>query len=559
MSLTNPTGELPDKSATASGGFAGPFDRPSKVSSFSRLQLLASAPGRLALDRKLSILIVGVASFAMSAAPSLFVRMPQPRVHDEFSYLLAADTFAHGRLTNPTHPMWLHFESMHIIQQPSYASKYPPAQGLMLGLGQAIGGHPILGVWLSTALACAAVCWMLLGWLPPRWALLGGGLAVIHPMVLAWSQSYWGGAVAMAGGALVAGGLRRIVRRPRARHAIVMGAGMAVLANSRPYEGMVLSLLAAAGLLWWMLHAKDLPPGVLLKRIVLPVFLVLALSAALMAVYNLRVTGSALRMPYMVHQAIYAVAPPFVWQQRREEPTYHHKELRDFHAGWELSTYTSQRSMGEFILSCVVKTLVLIMGFFSLVGLAIPVIAMPIVIGRNRWMRFALLACGIFTAALLLETWLHQHYAAPITGLVLVLVLQAMRHLRLWRWKGLPTGRMIVWTSVALCIISSVVWYAGYLRIDAKDFSTDRARIMDELRRDEDSHLVIVRYSPEHSPHDEWVYNGADIDSSKVVWAREMGEANDRGLIEYFKGRRVWLLEPDAETPHLSPYALPLQ
>jgi hypothetical protein len=82
---------------------------------------------------------------------------------------------------------------------------------------------------------------------------------------------------------------------------------------------------------------------------------------------------------------------------------------------------------------------------------------------------------------------------------------------------------------------------------------------MDELRRDEDSHLVIVRYSPEHSPHDEWVYNGADIDSSKVVWAREMGEANDRGLIEYFKGRRVWLLEPDAETPHLSPYALPLQ
>jgi len=67
-------------------------------------------------------------------------------------------------------------------------------------------------------------------------------------------------------------------------------------------------------------------------------------------------------------------------------------------------------------------------------------------------------------------------------------------------------------------------------------------------------HLVIVRYSATHQLGLDWVYNRADIDASKVVWARDMGRHQNVPLLTYFKGHRVWLVEPDVSPPRLSAY-----
>src|ERR1019366_8240691 len=98
---------------------------------------------------------------------------------------------------------------------------------------------------------CAALCRALQGWLPAGWALLGGILAGLRlAMFSYWINSYTGGAVSAIGGALVLGALPRLQKKYGARDFFWMALGLAILANSRPYEGLLVSIPALAARAW---------------------------------------------------------------------------------------------------------------------------------------------------------------------------------------------------------------------------------------------------------------------------------------------------------------------
>jgi hypothetical protein len=515
----------------------------------------------LSRRRLLSMALLMLTAFVLSMALSLAGRLPQPITHDEFSYLLSADTFAHGRLTNPTHPMWRHFESFHIIQQPSYAAKYPPIQGLMLALGQIIA-HPIVGVWISTALACAAVYWMLLAWVPPWLALLGGFITVLHPaLLLIWGQIYWGGQVAVIGGALVFGALRRIIRRPRSRDGFIMGLGLALLASRRPYEGFVAVLPSGILLLSWMFSRKAPQLKVSFLRVVFPILLILVPTALWTGYYNWRVTGSPVQFPYTVYESEYGLGRFFIWQHPHPLSTYRHQAMRDFYQG-ELEVYLSQESFSGLIAENRHKLESLWVFYDGIrpfrFALVLPLLALAW-ITKNRWTRFAMATLALFVLGLLALTWGGAHFAPPIAGIAIILSLQGARSLRLWRWRKVPIGRFLVWSLIFVAVLSFLAYFAAALvdKFNDRDPSWHfaRAKLNEELGR-QGRHLIIVRYGPNHDPYQEWVYNNADIDASDVVWGREMNPVEDKKLIEYFKDRKVWLLDVgnDEWPPKLLPY-----
>src|SRR5438093_6119883 len=489
------------------------------------LATLERSLARLARRRALSVIVVGLTALALRLAVLPIEPIPVPGVHDEFSYLLMSDTFSHGRLANPTHPMWIHFESFHINQKPTYASIYYPAQGLFLAFGQVFLHHPFWGVVLSSALMCAALCWMLQAWFPPLWALLGALLAVIRLATFSyWVNSYFGGYVAALGGALVLGALPRIKRQQRVRDALLMGLGLALLANTRPYESLFFCLPIAAVLLIWM-FGRSAPPLLLsLRRVLLPLSLVLAITVGAMGYYFWRVTGSPIRIPYQVNISAYHLVY-FPWQKLQPAALYRHAVMKQFYQGPPVLDSYSQVHRNP-LLWILLKPLPLAIFFLGPV-LLLPVLAWIAIRPRRSLMkttsrntRFLLLVCGCTMIGLTLPIYLPMaHYAAPMTAAVYALVLQSMRYVRLWKWDGKPSGLFLVRAVPVICLgLLPVRTAASALHIPVPvtiihtwysedQHNIQRARVINRLEREPGQHLVFVRYEPEHEIFLDCVYH----------------------------------------------------
>jgi hypothetical protein len=476
--------------------------------------------------------------------------IPKPVIYDEFGYLLQADTFASGRLTNRPHALWPFFESIYILQQPTYNAKYPPGQGLALAAGQRLFGHAWFGVWLTCGALMAALCWALQGWLPPAWALFGAFLALRLCLFSYWMNSYWGGALAGIGGALVLGAYPRIVRKKRSGYAWLAGIGLVILANTRMYEGLLYAIPILIALGFRQTRA----------RVWTPIGTCLALGAAFVLFYNYRVTGRAVQVPQSEYQLQYGYAPMFNFLPLDPLKTYRHESFFNLSHSWEFDHWAQSRSWGVVIERAKqwFVTLSVIAGGAPIALVILAALRWAI---RDKRARLPLLAAGILVLGSFLQVAYYPHYAAPAAAAVLILAVQSFRHLREWRIGGKPVG----------CFLSRVAPAAAFLVV----LGTEGARIyrqetpeqiqpvnarrdkLEQIVRDRTGgrHVIIVRYTGKQVPHEEWIYNRADIDGATVVWAHDMGLEQNRNLIRYYQDRSIWILQPDIDPERLEPYA----
>jgi hypothetical protein len=484
----------------------------------------------IAHKKTLAVLLTGVVALVGRAVVLPVLPMPAPLITDEFSHLLVADTLIEGRLANATHPMWRHFETIHVIQKPTYVSMYFPAQGAVLAVGRLLFGHPWWGVWFSNGLMCAALCWMLQQWLPPGWALFGGVIAVLRFSIFSyWNDSYWGGALPALGGALVIGAVGRIRKRATVGEGVAFGLGAVVLLYSRPFEGFA---LCAAAL--FLCRRRWLSQAALVSTVLV------LIGGAGLSYYCYRITGSPTKLPYQVNQEAYGWPMTLLWYQPHPSAAKP-KQLRDYY-NWELSQHS------RFFVDSTIEKGQFLWGFFLGPCLTIPLFFLR----RDKRIRPALVMGGAVVAAVLVEQTGYPHYFSPAAGALLILVVQGVRHMRQTR-LGYTFAQLL---PVVLVVTLTVRMAAGPLGLEYSTLarrlswccevkeSAARAELTQKLENLPGGHLVIVHYSPSHSFDREWVYNAANIDSAKIVWARDMGAENEE-LLLYFRGRRIWNIQVD--------------
>jgi hypothetical protein len=524
----------------------------------SWLSSIERACERLAVKRRLAIVAALLIPIAIRVSLLPVFPIRPPGVQDEYSYLLAADTFAHGRMANPPHPMWIFFDTFHVLQHPTYASMYPPAQSAVLALGQLLG-HPWIGVLLSMGAMFAVLLWMLQGLLPPKWALLGVVLPFLQFGIFSyWMNSYWGGTVPAIGGALVMGALPRIMRKQNIRDTLLLGLGIAVLANSRPFEGFVLCVPVAFALLYWLFSRHSPAWRITVPRVVIPLSCVLMMCFAFIFYYNRQVTGGALQFPHALDDQLHQSAPNFVWQKLSPPLQFPNHQFDVFYNHWSRNFYN--HTWADFLRISWDKV-TQFYTFFLGAPLLVPFVTFPRM-ALDRRTRFLLLQFIFCLVGVMAVVWFNPHYAAPLLATFFCLLAQMFRHLRRWKFRGRPVGIGLTRAVVLLTALTIPVFLFQTAKDHRRSFDMiwgganwQRADIAAQLQSIEGQHLIIVRYSQtHHDVHHEWVYNAADIDHAKIVWAREIPGVDVKPLIDYFKGRTVWLSEPDSYPSRLAPY-----
>lgn len=481
--------------------------------------------------------------------------VPAPDVYDEFGHLLVADTLRHFRLANPPHPLPQFFETFFVLQQPTYSSIYPIGQGMLLALGRLIFGLPWAGVLLSTAALCSLSYWMLRAWTTPLWSLMGGLLAVIEFGPLnPWMNNYWGGSLAAAAGCLVFGALPRVRQSRRSRDAALLGLGLGLHLLVRPYESVFLVL---AAILFVVPEFRGVAkPAAIALAVVLP-------ALGLTLAQNKQVTGSWTTLPYMLSRYQYGVPAAFTFQA---DPVPH----RDLTLQQQLE-YKSQlsfRSTGPETLQSYLLRLeyrVRFYRFFFLAPLYVALLFFLPALREHRF-RWVVLTLAIFALGVNFYPFFEVHYLAALTCLFVLVSITGLQHMSRWS----PLAAQLVFF---LCVAHFVFWYGLHLfespevspameqyeTWDGINHANPQRRILvnRQLAGITGQLLVFVRYWPQHHFQDEWVYNQADIDQARIVWARDLGAAENEKLLRYYPDRVAWLLEPDATPPKLSSYVAP--
>lgn len=496
--------------------------------------------------------------------------IPIPVVQDEFSYLLGADTFASGHLTNPKHPLWQFFNAPHVLSSPTMMTKYQPAACLFMALSQVLLGTLYWGVVLSVGLLVGSAYWAVKTWTANRTAALIVAIFLLFVLKAPhyWIDSYWGGAIVTLSAMLMLGAYYHVVVAKRYGYAWVGMAGLVLALLSRPYEGGLLAICLIIGaLVHFTRHASAADRKAFIVKMLAPALIVGGTFAAFQLTYNHAVTGHWLRAPYMEHEKQGGYGPVFIVQEAGDMIWSENPLDRDIQE-WGLKSYQTARQYPIRQVLHFIGSLLDVVAASSWAKFNIPIIILFIaaitlvfpMLGyfawyayRNQHMRVLFFALPVLMTGSMLVTWINAHYLGPYFSVLVVFLSVTLVD----KYQKAPTrkARHVLYACLILAVIYLIPQGGRYF-YESNGTLLVRDKIDKNLSAGDAYHLIFVDQMKTVSrdvAHRYWAYNKSGIDEQKVVWARYISEAENRKLIDYYPERKIWYIDP-ADKVGLIPY-----
>ncbi|MCH2173077.1 hypothetical protein MK489_20045 [Myxococcota bacterium] len=495
---------------------------------------------RLRIEQPILVLLMAVTSCYWAF---LWIE-PRPTTLEDFSVLLAADTFSNGRLANPPPALPTYFERPYQLVQPKYVSIATPLPALVALAGNALGDPGRASI-LTFALACVSVWWMLsaIRGISAGYSFLGSMVLTTHPnLLIDWGIGYTGASLGMLGAALVYGATFRLRKAPHSAHAWVLGLGAAILWLSWPYEGLLACVPAA----WILLRDGIRPPSAGANKLtlnkLLPTLLLLLATVTFTGYFNWRTTEDPLQSPRSLYNETYASVPDLLFMERPPAKDYPNISLEILYSKDTRFTkpYTDRQDLVGFLGGLAEKAK-LYGNFLLPFPLLLLLLGLPWCM-RDPDVRFACASLLLFGAGLAAQTFERTEFLGPFVPLGLVVLLASTARIGSFRAGPVPLGLIVITGLIAWS------WNAMLDRYDDHSIELqlrptyEKNYLEDIALSNPGSHLALAHYAQGHHVEYDWTRNDADIDGARMVWALDLGEDANREIANHFPDHTLWLL-----------------
>lgn len=475
---------------------------------------------------------------------------PYPRVHDEASYILQAQTFALGRWVNPTPPIPAFFEQYHVFVEPAFFSKYPPGHGLLMAPGIWLG-LPILMPMLLHGVA-GGLLFVLARRLANPWVALVTWLLWLGTGAnVQFRPSYFSEATSSA--LWLGGWLALLEWRATGRRGwlLALAACTGWMAITRPLTAAAYALPIALVAAWDIVrHRRWKDAGL--------AFALGTAVVAIMPLWSVMTVGQARPTPYSLYSTVYFPwdAPGFGVDSTPPQRALN-ADMQRF-AQWMKPEHVkhvpaalpriflarAHTVLSESLAPAPTPFLVL-----AVVGLAV----------SGATGVFAVVSAIMVLLAYLLFAhpphWTVYYVEIEVVGPFLVAmgmwaIVAAARSRRLWPDRAtiaaVPAG-----TALAGLVLATPIVYA--LSNNAPRARREHWLAQDYFRRIRgtaaalpgERKIVFVRYAPRHSPHLSLIANDADLPSSPVWWVYDRGPAENARLVARAPDRLTYVIDEE--------------